>query len=253
MSVLPRIRFVLVGTQHPGNIGASARAMKTMGLTQLVLVSPEKPLDEAAYRRSAGAEELLFEAPIFTDLAQAVADCHFVIGCSARCRRIQPQLLAPEDAAQQVLAHATTGEQVALVFGRERSGLSNAELQLCHASVHIPSDPQFSSLNLAAAVQVLAWELRRAQLAQAQEETVPVPDSSLIATHQQVEGFFQQLADTLEQIDFHKGRAPDSALHKLRRLFLRAKLSEQEVRLLRGILTDTQRMLTLSSGASRLE
>jgi len=251
MFAFDRIRFVLVGTQHPGNIGASARAMKTMGLAQLALVAPEKPLDEAAYRRSAGAEEVLSSAPVFTDLAQAVADCHFVVGCSARERRIQPPLLHPEQAAQQVLAHATSGEQVALVLGRERSGLSNAELQLCHASVHIPSDRQFSSLNLAAAVQVLAWELRRAHLAQ--HEPTFVPDSPTTATHQQLEGFFEQLADTLEHIDFHKGRAPDSALHKLRRLFLRAHLSEQEVRLLRGILSDTQRMINLGSATSRLE
>jgi len=251
MFVFDRIRFVLVGTQHPGNIGASARAMKTMGLTQLALVAPEKPLDEAAYRRSAGAEALLAQAPVLTDLAQAVADCHLVIGCSARCRRIQPKLLQPAEAAQQALACANTGGRVALVFGRERSGLNNAELQRCHASVHIPSDPQFSSLNLAAAVQVLAWELRRAQLLE--QEPAPALKPTIAANHQQLEGFFQQLADTLEQIDFHKGRASDSALHKLRRLFLRTNLTEQEVRLLRGILTDTQRMLNITNTTKRLE
>jgi len=251
MSVLDHIRFVLVGTQHPGNIGASARAIKTMGLRQLALVAPEKPLDEAAYRRSAGAEEVLSQAMVFSQLTQAVADCHLVIGCSARTRRIQPNLLPPEEAAKQVLACATAGGQAALVFGRERSGLSNAELQLCHASVHIPSDPQFSSLNLAAAVQVLAWELRRAQLVQ--QEAGPMRDLPETATHQQLEGFFQQLADTLEQIDFHKGRAPDSALHKLRRLFLRAHLNEAEVRLLRGILADMQRIATIANAPSRLE
>jgi len=253
MFVFDRIRFVLVGTQHPGNIGAAARAMKTMGLKQLALVAPEKPLDEGAYRRSAGAEEILSQAPVFSDLAQAVSDCHLVMGCSARERRIQPQLLTPEIAAQQILACASTGGQVALVFGRERSGLSNTELQLCHASVHIPSDPEFSSLNLAAAVQVLAWELRRAQLVEQKTESTSPLQPPITANHQQLEGFFTQLAAILEQIDFHKGRAPNSALYKLRRLFLRAHLTEHEVRLLRGILTDTQRTIGLSSTANRLK
>jgi len=246
MPVFQRLRFVLVGTQHPGNIGASARAMKTMGWSQLALVAPEKPLDEAAYRRSAGAEEVLAHAPLYADVSQAVADCHWVVGCSARSRRIQPPLLSPETAARQLLERALRGENVALVFGRERSGLSNTELQLCHACVHIPSAPEFSSLNLAAAVQVLAWELRRAQLQSEQLEQHAVSTPLLAANHQQLEGFFEQLAATLEQIDFHKGRAPDSAMHKLRRLFLRADLSEQELRLLRGVLSDTQRLLRLA-------
>ena len=143
---------------------------------------------------------------------------------------------------------------MALVFGRERTGLTNEELQLCHASVHIPSDPAFSSLNLAAAVQVLAYEVRRAVLA-AVPAAVPVPPpapDALPATHEQVEGFFSQLAETLEAIDFHKGRTPDSAMRKLRRLFLRTDLTVNEVRLLRGVLADAQRMARLAGEAGRL-
>jgi len=242
-----QVRIILVGTQHPGNIGAAARALKTMGLSQLVLVAPEKPLDDDAYRRSAGAEDVLDAAPVHATLAEAVADCRLVLGCTARSRRVQLEQLEPDQAAQRLLGAAPEGP-VALVFGRERTGLTNEELQLCHASVHIPSDPAFSSLNLAAAVQVLSYEVRLALLAATPAApATPRPDE-LPATHEQVEGFFAQLAETLEEIDFHKGRAPDSAMRKLRRLFLRTDLTVNEVRLLRGILADAQRMARIATG-----
>ena len=245
-----RVRIVLVGTQHPGNIGAAARAMKTMGLSRLVLVAPEKPLDDVAYRRSAGAEDVLGQAPVFATLAEAVADCRLVLGCTARSRRIALDELSPRDGAARAVAGAVGGGEVALVFGRERTGLNNEELQLCHASVHIPSDPAFSSLNLAAAVQVLAYEARLAALSGAPAPSLPAPPlpDELPADHAQLEGFFAQLAQTLEEIDFHKGRAPESAMRKLRRLFLRSELSVNEVRLLRGVLADAQRMARLASG-----
>ncbi len=250
MSASDRIRFVLVGTQHPGNIGAAARAMKTMGLSRLVLVAPEKPLDEVAYRRSAGAEDVLGDAPVVATLAEAVADCRLVLGCTARARRVALEELLPADAAARAVQRAGEPAEVAVVFGRERTGLSNDELQLCHVAVHIPSDPAFSSLNLAAAVQVLAYELRLAQLAGVQP---PAPEPGFreqAASHAQLEGLFGQLGDTLDAIDFHKGRAPESAMRKLRRLFLKAELSEQEVRLLRGILSDAQRMARLAGSGS---
>ena len=245
------IRIVLVGTQHPGNIGAAARALKTMGLARLVLVAPEQyPADEA-FRRAAGADDLLARAEVLPTLAEAVADCRFVLGCTARSRRVALDELAPRDAAARVVELACTDE-VALVFGRERTGLSNEELQLCHAAVHIPANPEYSSLNLAAAVQVLAYELRLSLLALGDQPapTVAAPHE-LPASHAQMEGLFAQLGDTLDDIDFHKGRAPDSAMRKLRRVFLRANLNEQEVRLLRGILADAQRMARLAgeSGA----
>lgn len=247
MSASTRIRFVLVGTQHPGNIGAAARAMKTMGLSRLVLVAPEQPLDEVAFRRSAGAEDVLGDAPVFATLAEAVADCRLVLGCTARARRVQLEELLPEVAGQRAVARAAEPAEVAFVFGRERTGLSNDELQLCHAAVHIPSDPEFSSLNLAAAVQVLAYEVRMAQL---ERQAAPPPEpgyGEAPASHAQLEGLFGQFGDTLDQIDFHKGRAPESAMRKLRRLFMKADLSEQEVRLLRGILSDAQRMARLAN------
>lgn len=250
MSASAHIRFVLVGTQHPGNIGAAARAMKTMGLSRLVLVSPEKPLDEVAFRRSAGAEDVLGDAPVFQTLAEAVADCRLVLGCTARSRRVSLEELLPELAGQRAVVKAGEPAEVAFVFGRERTGLTNEELQLCHAAVHIPSNPDFSSLNLAAAVQVLAYEVRMAQLEGMAAPAVQAGHGDAPASHAQIEGMFGQLADTLDQIDFHKGRAPDSAMRKLRRLFLRTELSEQEVRLLRGILSDAQRMARLAGGAA---
>ena len=248
MSVSAHIRFVLVGTQHPGNIGAAARAMKTMGLARLVLVAPEKPLDDVAFRRSAGAEDVLGDAPVFASLAEAVADCRLVMGCTARARRVQLEELLPEVAGQRAVAKAAEPAEVAFVFGRERTGLTNEELQLCHAAVHIPSDPEFSSLNLAAAVQVLAYEVRMAALEAEASAPAPVElgHGEAPASHAQLEGLFGQFGDTLDQIDFHKGRAPESAMRKLRRLFMKAELSEQEVRLMRGILSDAQRMTRLA-------
>lgn len=243
------LRIVLVGTQHPGNIGSAARAMKTMGLSRLVLVAPEKAPDRDTQAMAAGADDLVEAAPVFATLAEAVADCRWVLGCTARSRRIQLEPLHPREAARRALA-ATASGPVALVFGRERTGLDNDELQLCHAAVHIPSDPAFSSLNLAAAVQVLSYELRCVLLGDAgnpePESMRTAPPSEGAASHAEVEGFFAQLADTLEQIDFHKGRAPDSAMRKLRRLYLRANLDSADVRLLRGVLADAQRMARLA-------
>ena len=249
LAAAARLRVVLVGTQHPGNIGAAARALKTMGLARLVLVAPEDYPAEEAYRRAAGADDLLGDAPVVDTLAEAVADCHLVLGCTARSRRVQLEEHAPRQAAAVAVARAVAGGEVALVFGRERTGLSNEELQLCHAAVHIPANPGYSSLNLAAAVQVLAYELRLALLEGAAPATAePVHPDEVPASHAHMEGFFTQLGDTLDAIDFHKGRTPDSAMRKLRRLFAKAQLNEQEVRLLRGILADAQRMARLAGG-----
>ena len=248
-SATNHLRIVLVGTQHPGNIGSAARAMKTMGLSQLVLVAPEKAPDRDTRAMAAGADDLVDAAPVFASLAEAVADCRWVLGATARNRRIQLEPLHPRDAAQRAVA-ATASGPVALVFGRERTGLTNEELQLCHAAVHIPSDPAFSSLNLAAAVQVLSYELRCALLGNAATEESAVrtaPPVEGAASHAELEGFFAQLGEALEQIDFHKGRAPESAMRKLRRLYLRANLASADVRLLRGVLADTQRMARLAT------
>lgn len=242
-----RIRIVLVGTQHPGNIGAAARAMKTMGLRRLSLVAPHRFPHADADAMAAGAGDVLSAAVRHDHLAEAVADCRWVAGCTARDRRIALEQLSPRAAAPRLLAQAGDGE-VALVFGRERTGLENHELQLCHAAVHIPADPGYSSLNLAQAVQVLAYEVRLAALA-GPALAPPAPAAERReppASHAEMEGFFGQLADTLDAIDFHKGRTPEAAMHKLRRLFLRAQPDAREVRLLRGVLADAQRMARLA-------
>ncbi|HEY5850535.1 MAG TPA: RNA methyltransferase [Lysobacter sp.] len=247
-----RLRIVLVGTQHPGNIGSAARAMKTMGLARLVLVAPEKAPSVESYALAAGADDVLAAATTCATLAEAVADCRLVLGCTARSRRVALEELLPRDAAARAVGEAGAGAEVALVFGRERTGLTNDELQLCHASVHIPANPDYSSLNLAAAVQVLSYELRLAVLAsasptaQAAEADAAAERRDTPASHAEMEGFFAQLADTLDAIDFHKGRAPESAMRKLRRLYLRAGLDSREVRILRGILADAQRMASLA-------
>ena len=240
-----RIRIVLVGTQHPGNIGSAARAIKTMGLSRLVLVAPQKFPHNEADMMAAGADDVLAAAVEVDALADAVSDCRLVLGCTARSRRVQLRELDPRTAAASARVEAEAGGEVALVFGRERTGLENAELQLCHAAVHIPANPDYSSLNLAAAVQVLAYEVRMALLGAATvaATTAPMADA---APHAELEGFFAQLADTLDAIDFHKGRTPDSAMRKLRRLFVRTGLDSQEIRLLRGVLADAQRMARLA-------
>lgn len=248
-SLADRIRIVLVGTQHPGNLGSAARAMRTMGLTRMVLVAPEKLPNLDTTAMAAGAEVLVLDAPVFATLEEAVADCRLVMGCTARSRRIALEELLPREAASRAVESAATAGEVALVFGRERTGLDNHELQLCHCAVHIPADPEFSSLNLAAAVQVLVYEIRMALLSATDAPAQPSVQADAEeppASHAELEGFFTQMSDTLNAIDFHKGRTPESAERKLRRIFLRAGMNAREVRLMRGVLADAQRMARLA-------
>jgi tRNA (cytidine32/uridine32-2'-O)-methyltransferase len=237
-----RIRVVLVGTQHPGNIGSAARAMKTMGLERLALVSPERFPDPQAYALAAGAADLIDRAEIFPSLAAAVADCRTVIATTARQRTVPMPGFSPREGARHAREAAALGP-VALVFGRERTGLENEELQLCHAAIHIPANPDYSSLNLAAAVQIVAYEWRLAGL----EAAPPAPslpsDPEPPATHAELESFFAHLFELLDQVDFHKGKDPAIVSQRLRRLFLRAQPDARELRVLRGIFSDTQRLL----------
>jgi tRNA (cytidine32/uridine32-2'-O)-methyltransferase len=245
-------RIVLVGTQHPGNIGSAARAMKTMGLDQLVLVAPQRFPHAEADALAAGADDVLLAAQLRPDLASAIADCTLVIGTSARRRGIPLPELSPREAAQQLVRAQAAGGTSALVFGRERTGLENEELQRCHATVSIPANPEYSSLNLAAAVQVLAYEIRLAQLAPDplrphSPATVPAdPENDHApATQADLERFFAHFAELLDEIDFHKGRDPAVVGHRMRRLFLRAQPDPRELRILRGVFSDVQRLLRL--------
>lgn len=250
MNTLQNLRIVLVGTQHPGNIGSAARAMKTMGLTALHLVAPERFPDPEAIALAAGADDLLADAPMHADLDAALAGCTFVLGTSARRRHVPLPELTPREAARQLVEAAGRGP-VALLFGRERTGLENEELQRCHASVGIPTNPDFSSLNLAAAVQVLAYELRLATLEASggglpSGRPMPAPDQEPPATADELERFFGHLGQALDDIDFHKGRAPEMVMARLRRLYLRAGMDSREVKILRGILSEAQRMARLA-------
>ena len=240
-----QIRFVLVGTQHTGNTGSAARALKTIGFSDLWLVAPSRRPDETAVAMAAGAEDLLQAATIVESLSEALADCSLVIGTTARSRRIGLTEWTPPQAAEAALGQisATPTAKVAVVFGRERTGLTNDELQRCHAGLCIPANPDYSSLNLASAVQIVAYELNRSGA----ESLTAAPAIAQPATHADWEGFFAQTAEILELIDFHKGRSANSALYKLRRAFLRAPMDQREVRMLRGVLHDMQRALRIKS------
>lgn len=237
VSTLAGIRFVLVGTTHTGNLGAAARAMKTMGLSRLELVKPRHPPDAEALARASGADDLLERAGLHEELSGALTGCRLVIGASARLRSLPWPLLEPPAAARLLLAEATAGD-VALVFGRESSGLANEELACCHHLVHIPTDPGFSSLNLAAAVQVLAYELRRTWR-EGQGESLPGEPRDL-ATAEALEGFHAHLAQTLADIGFSDPDQSTKLLMRLRRLFNRARLDWVELNILRGILSAAQ-------------
>lgn len=246
MDALARLRIVLVNTQHPGNIGSAARALKTMGFSRMTLVAPQRFPHPEAIALAAGADDLLDGACIVPDLASAVAGCRWVLGSTATQRSVPMPELSPREAAAQLLAASVDGE-VALVFGPERTGLENHELQLCHASVCIPTDPDFSSLNLAQAVQVLAYELRLAALAAAGRAPLPEPmRDDPPATHGQLERFFDHLDRALHAIDFHKGRGGTTVMRRLRRLFLRARPDDRELRILHGVLADAERMARIA-------
>ena len=240
IELLKNVRIVLVDTKHPGNIGGAARALKNMGLEQLWLVSPrEFPADRAVWR-AASATDVLDNARVVGTLDEALAGCGVVIGTSARDRRIPWPLLTPRECGRQALSEASQHE-VALVFGREDRGLTNEELHKCTFHVHIPSNPDYSSLNLAAAVQVLCYETRMAAL---EAENGELPDLNNWdvppARFEDLELYFQHLEQALVDIDFHNRDNPRQTMTRLRRLFGRIRLDEMELAILRGMLTSIQ-------------
>lgn len=230
-----RFRIVMVQTTHPGNIGAAARAMKNMCLSRLTLVSPLRFPDEQATARASGAEQILDSAAVVGSLDEAVADCSLVIGSSARLRSAAWPLLTPREAAALAVTEAAAAP-VAFVFGRESSGLSNAELDRCTHLVHIPTNPDYSSLNVAMAIQVISYELLLAsQTAQAVEPVEREP-----ANHAEMEGLFGHLEQALADLEFTDARRAGSLMRRLRRLFHRAAPDRVEVNILRGILSAAQ-------------
>ena len=234
--MLEHIKIVLVNTSHTGNIGSTARAMKTMGLSQLVLVDPVSPPDGKASALAAGAGDVLANAQTVSTLAEAIADCALVVGTSARSRTLPWPMLTPRECGTQLVRESATG-QVALVFGRENNGLSNDELQQCHYHVCIPANPEYSSLNLAAAVQTLCYEIRMGFLEQSVASTDaadPAPEYPLAT---ELERFYTHLESTLTGTGFVVPNHPGQVMVKLRRLFNRARPEQHELNILRGMLS----------------
>ncbi|WP_028995814.1 RNA methyltransferase [Azonexus hydrophilus] len=239
--LLSRIRVVLCRPSHPGNIGAAARAMKTMGLSDLRLVSPKQFPDPEADTRATGAVDLLANARVSDSLAEALHGCVFAVALSARQRDLGPAIGTPRDTMARLLERASLGE-VALVFGNETMGLSNEEVLQCQAAVTIPTSPDFSSLNLGAAVQVLCYECRMAAFSGAAplREQLTTPFTAPPATHDEIEGLYGHLEAVMTDTGFLNPAQPGRLLPKLRRLFGRADLERDEVNILRGILAATQ-------------
>lgn len=234
-NLFPNIRFVLVETTHPGNIGAAARAMKNMGICRLVLVSPRDFPSDKAIWRSASAGDVLEDAQVVDSLSEALEGCQLVIGTSARDRRIPWPLLDPKSCSEKVFQSQAAGNEVAIVFGREAHGLKNEELQMCHFHVNIPTGKAYSSLNLGMAVQVLSYEILQAKLSLMPERA---DDWDMeYATSDALEHFFVHLEKTLVQVGFHDPENPRQLLTRLRRLFNRIRMDEMELNILRGFLT----------------
>jgi TrmH family RNA methyltransferase len=231
---LSHIRIVLVGITHSGNIGAAARAMKTMGLSQLALVQPKLFPCADATARAAGADDILAQAQVCETLEEALTDCHLVFGTSARPRTIAWPPLSPNACAKMVV---TSSKPVAVLFGREHAGLTNDELECCHYVIQIPTNPNFSSLNVASAVQILAYEIFINQ-------SVP-PVKNALANHcpasaEAMALFYQHLEQTLIDIEFLDPQKPRRLMRRLHRLFNRAQPDNLELNILRGILTAAQ-------------
>lgn len=233
--MLDRIRVVLVEPSHPGNIGGAARAMKTMGLSQLVVINPKRFPDPQADWRAAGALDVLDAAQVLPDVDAAIADCHWVVGTSTRLRKIPWPVADAKQIAAQVLAQVAAQHDrasIAILFGREDNGLTNDELRRCNYHLQIPAAPAYSSLNLAMAVQVVCYEIYQASLS---EPAVAAWDRSL-ATSAQVDGMLKAMEQTLLDTEFLDADNPGQTMTRLRRLFSRLQMDETEVQILRGVI-----------------
>ncbi|MEQ1526319.1 MAG: RNA methyltransferase [Gallionella sp.] len=229
--MLNHVRVVLSHTTHPGNIGAAARAMKTMGLQHLYLINPRHFPDAQAHAMAAGADDILENALVCASVDEALQGVVFTVGMTARLRDISIEVRTPREAMPLVLQQAAT-QPVALLFGTEMSGLTNEEVGRSQLLVNIPANPDYSSLNLAAAVQVMAYELSVAA-----QSYVPSQLEMQPAKHEQVEGYFAHLEKTLFDIGFFTTQNPARMMQRLRRLYARARLEQDEINILRGILS----------------
>jgi TrmH family RNA methyltransferase len=235
---LGRIRIVLIDTTHPGNIGATARAMKVMGVSQLHLVNPALYPHAEATARASGADDILKYARVHETLESALDGCSLVLGTSARLRSLPMPQLNVRSAAEKALTDV--GDQdVAILFGRERHGLTNDQMQRCHQLVHIETNPEYGSLNLAQAVQLIAYEIRMAALGTGK---LSVPPADWVPVDAgQMELFYRHLEQTLLELEFLNPKQPKKLMMRLRRLFNRARPDQNEMNILRGILAAAQR------------
>lgn len=239
--MLENIRIVLIETSHSGNIGSAARAMKTMGLTQLCLVSP-KSVDEQSYALSAGAEDVVKDAVIVDRFDEAVKDCSLVIGTSARLRHLQSTLIEPRECAEKAIAHQG---KIAIVFGRERIGLTNDELLKCHYHLNIPANPEYSSLNLAMAVQLVSYELRMAFLTQDRVENSLSLIEKDYPTAEQLTYFFERTERLYQALGFIQNQG---VTQKLKRLYQRTQLEKNELNILNGMLSAVEKRINFDQG-----
>lgn len=238
MNLLDQIQIVLVETSHSGNIGSAARAMKTMGLTNLRLVAPKQAIDEQAIALAAGAKDLLEQVEIFPDFESSIADCNLVIGTSARLRHLQNSLIEPKKCGELVIERATQGK-IAIVFGRERVGLTNEELLRCQYHLNFPTNPDYGSLNLAMAVQLATYEIRMAWLdSQNLQKNAEKPPLADYPSAENLEHFFTHTERLYRELGFIRN---DAVMLKLRRLYQRAELETAELNLLRGMLTAVEK------------
>ena len=242
-SPLNRVRIVLCATSHPGNIGASARAMKTMGLTALHLVNPVRFPAADADAMASGAADVLGKAVVCRSIDEALTGTVFAVACTARSRDLSHSVLTARETGARLAREASQGP-VALVFGPEQTGLTAQEVSRCGAIGMIPANPDYSSLNLAAAVQIFAYEVR-----QAVESVTSYPQVTYeVASYEEVELFFRHLEKTLYDIEFLDPKQPKRLMQRLRRLFHRARLEKEEANILRGILSAAQKPLKGNRG-----
>ena len=239
--MLNNVKVVLVGTSHSGNIGSAARAMKVMGLSHMVLVDPQCEVDNQALALAAGASDIALNAQVFTTLEEAIADCSLVVGSSARSRTLDWPMLEPRECGVKCVEEGSKGN-VAIVFGRERTGLTNDELQACHYHVCIPANPEYSSLNLAMAVQTVSYEIRVAHL-DLEKQGCPEIELPEYPRHKELEMLFQHLEKVMIDTDFISEDQPSKVVNKLRRLFNRARPEQQEINILRGVLTAVEKKI----------
>ena len=239
-NLLNSVKVVLVGTTHPGNIGATARAMKNMGILDLALVEPKEFPSDVATFRSKAAKDILEKASVHRSLEEAISECELVVGTSARGRTVPWPVLNPREAAEEMHKSSLNGK-VAIVFGREDRGLTNEELGLCNFHVHIPSDPEYSSLNLSQAVQILAYEIRLSYL-QDRHVNKEYWDVEL-ANNEQTERLINHMDELMQEVDFYDVENPRKLLVRVRRFFKRSKIDVMEANIFRGLFATIQKKL----------